>query len=81
MMTVGKGYTSGGRCKPLDADRLRKKMPKVGDKLIREMEIGSCIGLGSPKRCQVTVTYVNEDHLWYEVEFPGGIRQGFKFCE
>lgn len=78
---MGKVYTHGGRDKPLDADRLRRDMPKVGDKLIREMEIGMCVGLGKSRRCKVTVTYVNEAHLWYEVEFPSGVRQAYKAGE
>ena len=26
-----------------------------------------------------TVTYINADHLWYQVTFKNGIRQGFRF--
>ncbi len=71
-------YTYGGRCKPLDVERLRGEMPRVGDKLIRRMEGGST-NLGVIRPSKVTVTYVNKEHLWYEVQFPSGIRQGYKF--
>lgn len=70
--------TSGGRSKPLDADELRRQLPKVGDKLIRRMEAGSA-ALGAIRPSKVTVTYVNHEHLWYEVQFPSGIKQGYKF--
>ena len=69
--------TSGGRSRPLDADELRRQLPKVGDKLIRRMEGGST-HLGVLRPSKVTVVYVNYEHLWYMVQFPSGIRQGYK---
>lgn len=55
------------------------QLPKVGDKLIKRMEAGgAAIGLGKSRPEKVVVTYVNHEHLWYEVKFPNGIRQAFK---
>lgn len=62
----------------MTADALRKQLPQVGDKLYKVMETGRSFGLGNVKRTKCRVTYVNADHLWYEVEFPSGIRQGYK---
>lgn len=62
----------------MTAETVRKQLPKVGDKLYKTMETGRSFGLGVPRRTKCRVTYVNTDHLWYEVEFPSGIRQGYK---
>lgn len=58
---------------------LQGMLPKVGDKLIRRMDVGgAAVGLGKSRPERVTVTYVNREHLWYEVRFPSGIRQAYK---
>ena len=69
-------YEKNASC--MTADDVRKQLPKVGDKLYKVMEVGRSLGLGNVQRTKCRVTYVNEDHLWYEVEFPCGIRQGYK---
>lgn len=54
-------------------------LPKVGDKLIRRMSVGnSGVGLDKIRPDKVTVTFVNREHLWYEVQFSCGVRQAFK---
>lgn len=62
----------------MTADEVRKQLPQVGDKLYKTMETGRNFGLGAVKRSKCRVVYVNADHLWYMVEFPNGIRQGYK---
>lgn len=66
------------RDEPIKPDELRKRLPKVGDKLVRTLECGRTFGLGDPKPQPCVVTYVNEKNLWYEVEFPTGIRHSYK---
>lgn len=57
----------------------RKMMPQVGDKLVKRMSVGdSSFGLGVVEPAECVVTYVNEAHGWYEVEFLCGIRQGYR---
>ncbi len=66
----------------LSLDDARARLPQVGDVLDREPTI---LGYGSMeeralRKC--VVTYVNREHLWYEVEFTAtGFRQGFKAIE
>lgn len=56
-----------------------KVLPKVGDRLIRRMSVGdTAFGLGKVEPCECVVTYVNAKHGWFEVQFPCGIRQGYR---
>ena len=62
----------------MTADTVREQLPQVGDKLYKVMETGRSFGLGNVAKSKCRVVYVNADHLWYMVEFPCGIRQGYK---
>lgn len=56
-----------------------KALPKVGDRLIKRMSVGdTAFGLGKVEPSECVVTYVNAEHGWYEVQFPCGIRQGYR---
>lgn len=49
--------------------KISMKLPKIGDHLKRiQTSMSNCLyGSFEPKEC--VVTYVNEPHHWYEVEF------------
>lgn len=54
---------------------LQRRLPEVGSVVKRRMYIGlSHVG----KLHDCVVTFVNRDHLWYEVEFPCGVRQAYR---
>lgn len=55
-------------------EMLQKKLPMVGDYVKKRM----CTGTHYNKLRSCRVTYVNHEHLWYEVEFPCGVRQAYK---
>lgn len=71
---------SMGPMRPYTKEELRALLPKVGDKLMRRQQIGypRC-ELSGPRSC--VVTYVNEKHLWYEVQFRNGFRECYKVPE
>lgn len=54
---------------------LQRRLPQVGSVVKRRMYIGLS-HIGQLHDC--VVTFVNRDNLWYEVEFPCGVRQAFK---
>lgn len=62
----------------LTKDEARAMLPQVGDTLIRRPSWSNHLGMcGSPpKRC--VVIHVNEEHLWYMVQFEAGYRQCYK---
>lgn len=62
-------------------EKLRSKLPNVGDSLIKAPVMGKILGICSrePRRCKVT--YVNREHLWYEVQFESGYREVYKLPE
>lgn len=66
--------------RPYTKEELRAMLPKVGDRLMRRQMIGypRC-ELSGPRSC--VVTYVNADHLWYEVQFRNGFRECYKLPE
>lgn len=67
-----KKYAPKGGC---TIQTLQRKLPQVGSIVKRRMYIGlSHVG----KKHDCVVTFVNRDHLWYEVEFPCGVRQAFR---
>lgn len=53
------------------------KLPKVGDRLIRHLDLG----VEGKKLYPCVVTYVNKSHSWYQVTFDSGIRACFKVPE
>ena len=55
-------------------EMLQKKLPAVGDYVKKRM----CTGTHINRHQMCRVTYVNRDHLWYEVEFPSGVRQAYR---
>lgn len=53
----------------------RARLPKVGDKVVRTPEIGTCPGILEIRRqLEGVVVYVHPEHLWYRVRFttPNG---------
>lgn len=50
-------------------------LPKVGDRVEREMYIGSSV---DKKIMPGTVVYVNHRHLYYSVLFDLGFKEDFK---
>lgn len=69
-----------GPKRPYTKEELRTMLPKVGDFLMKRQQIGypRC-ELSEPRSCRVT--YVNTEHLWYEVQFRNGQRECFKVPE
>ena len=63
-------------------ENLKTKLPNVGDLLIKAPVTGKLLGICSsrePRRCKVT--YVNREHLWYQVQFESGYREVYKLPE
>lgn len=56
-----------------------RKLSKVGDILRGRMYCGDASrGLGKPPVQDAVVVYVNEAHGWFQVQFPCGVRQGYR---
>lgn len=64
--------------KPYSKEELKAMLPKVGDVLMRKQTIGctSADGPTKPRSCKVV--YVNEEHLYYRVQFRNGCYECFK---
>jgi hypothetical protein len=65
----------------LTVDGLREQLPKVGDRLSRcphFMRTGN-ENLSKPTPC--TVIFVNQEHLFFTVEYDGGGTECFKLPE
>lgn len=63
-------------------ENLKTKLPNVGDLLIKVPVTGKLLGICAtrePRRCKVT--YVNREHLWYQVQFESGYREVYKLPE
>lgn len=63
-------------------ENLKTKLPNVGDLLIKAPVTGKLLGICAtrePRRCKVT--YVNREHLWYQVQFESGYREVYKLPE
>lgn len=63
----------------LSIDTVRAMLPHVGQRLLRKPTIHVRDIKEQVKNVPCTVTYVNRDHLWYEVEFD--MQPGKKFRE
>ena len=69
------------RHRPYSKEELKAMLPKVGDTLMRRQTI-CCPGMREPsklKNCKVV--YVNEEHMYYTVQFQNGCRESFKVPE
>lgn len=64
--------------KPYSKEELRAKLPKVGDVLQRRQTLGSTSSSEPSELKSCKVIYVNEEHLYYVVQFRNGCKQGFK---
>lgn len=69
----------------IDVEALRAELPKVGDRLKKMPVLGADhTGLVNKDGRDCVVTYVNAEHLWYEVEFQGALgpyRECYKLPE
>lgn len=50
--------------------------PKIGDRLMRKLELGHD---NIPESIPCTVVYVNEAHGYYTVLFDSGYREAYQF--
>lgn len=64
---------------------MRDQLPKVGDRLKKMPFLGADhTGMVNRDGRDCVVTYVNAEHLWYEVEFQGALgpyRECYKLPE
>ena len=66
----------------MSQEEARRLLPRAGDILYREPTIQGYMVDSERTLRKCRVTYVNYEHLWYEVEFlESGFRQGFKAVE
>ena len=56
-------------------------LPKVGDTLMRKQTLSGANKDEPSKPRSCKVVYVNEEHMYYCVEFPNGCRECFKVPE
>lgn len=69
-MAYNKAFAKGAFTK----EALQKRLPVVGDYVKKRM----CTGTHLNRQHYCRVTFVNHEHLWYEVEFPCGVRQAYR---
>ena len=68
--------------KGFSKNKIKKMLPRVGQRLTREPKWSRMDVRGRPKALPCKVIYVNEDHGWYLVEYIGlGIREAFKIVD
>lgn len=65
----------------LSVEDVRKKLPQVGDKVIRKPFTGSGFGSESVKPRIGVVDYVHPAHLWYRVRYKSGLQECYKLPE
>lgn len=64
----------------LSKEELRSMLPKVGDRLMHRQLMGyPHREFSEPRSC--VVIFVNEKHLWYEVQFDNGFRECYRLPE
>ena len=64
--------------KPYSKEELKAMLPKVGDVLMRRQTLGSTSNCEPSELKSCKVVYVNEEHLYYRVQFQNGCHECFK---
>ncbi|MBR5878008.1 MAG: hypothetical protein IKY91_00550 [Akkermansia sp.] len=62
-------------------EEVRAAMPRVGDHIIRKPHMTKDMSDRAPRPQKCVVDYVNEEHLWYRVQFANGTRECYKAPE